>query len=820
MNGSLLRLTRQQSLRSLRSPEWRALLAALLIAITLITLLTQLGDRLEQSLNRRTAELLGADLVLRSDEPVNIHTAAGIRSTRVAQFPTMIEAGSEMLLTSVRAVTEPYPLRGTIVTEPADHPAIPAPGTVWAEPQVFERLNLKPGDSIKLGYSTFKLAYRLISSPDRGSGFRSFSPGLIMRADELDATGVIAPGSRIQYRQLFAGPARQIGPLEQRLAANLHSNERLYSLGADQPMTGHALRNAELYLRLSALFALLLGALTITLSLRRYTAAQHSRAALLLSLGLDSRHLLRLYGYQLLFGWALCALLGTLLGTALQELLVSLVADLLPQPVPATGIAASVSGALIGLLLLLTLGLPAFYRLSRIPVMALLRDSSLPDSRAVRLFQLIGLLALAGLMSLYLNSLPQAMLLLAALAFSALLVGAIAQHLLHWLSRLLRDRLRLGRLLVLRIRQQRRWHRLQAATMTLLLTLMATLWVARGDLLQQWRAQFPADTPNYFLINIQPWENAPLDAFFASKQLHPRLYPMVRGRISSINGTPLADAGLTPEQRRHNALRRDLNLTWSANLPDSNHLLQGQWWPATPVKGPLISVEQDLAQALGVVPGDRVGFTVADQHIEARVANIRAVDWESFRPNFYVIFSPGALDNLPTTYITAMRLDGSQRGLTRPLLQQFPTLTLIDVDQLLNEVQTLVARLVDSSSLILALTLLSGLLLLVVTLMQELERRRYENALLQTLGATPRQSRLLDLLELLWLGAICGALAALACEAILWLVHSRLLQMTPVLHPLLWLLLPPLSAALFGGIGALVRRPLDQSRCFGLLKAG
>lgn len=818
MNKTVPRLARQQAISSLRSPEWRALLAALIVAISLISLLTQLGDRLEQSLNRRTAELLGADLVLRAEEPVALAARSGIRSSLVAQFPTMIEAGDEMMLVSVRAVTAPYPLRGTIVTEPTLHPDTPEPGTAWAEPRVFEMLQLEPGDTVQLGYSQFRLSHRLISSPDRGSGFRSFSPGLIIRSDALEATGVIAPGSRVQYRQLFAGPTDAIATLEEQLRANLGPDERLYSLRAEQPMTGRALRNAELYLRLSALFALLLGALTITLSLRRYNAAQHSRAALLLSLGLESRQLLLLYGYQLLFGWLICALLGTALGFGLQQLLVQLLGNLLPQPVPQASLAAMASGALIGLLLLTTLGLPAFYRLSQVSVVALFRETSLPSGMRLRLFQLLGLGMLAALMSIYIESLTLALLLLGALTLSGLAVGLLAQALLQRLAQALRYRMRLGSLLILRIRQQRKWHRLQAATMTLLLTLLTTLIIARGDMLQQWRTQFPPETPNYFLINIQPWEKAPLDQLFADEGLSPALYPMIRGRISSLNDTPLAEAPLSAEQRRHNALRRELNLTWAAQMPDNNTLLSGSWWEGTPSE-PLISVEQDLAEALGVSIGDRVGFQVGSQVLQAQVSNIRAVQWESFRPNFYVIFSPGALENLPATFITALRLDGEQRQLARTLLKQFPTLTLIDIDQLLNQAQALIEKLVDSSSMILLLTLLAGLLLLVVTLMQELERRRYENALLQTLGATPGQSRQLDLLELLWLGLICGALAAVASEAILWLIHAYVLEIPLTLHPLSWLLLPVLSALLFTGIGALIRKPLDQARCYSLLKA-
>lgn len=819
----LPRLARRQLRAQLRTTEWRALLLATWVAIALTTLLAVLGDRLERGLLRESAALLGADLVLSSSRPLTGERLAQIdltntRHTQVIQFPSMVGQGDELMLVSVRVVEEPYPLRGELVTEPAQQDHIPGPGEVWAEPRVLTQLGLQLGDTLEFGYASLKLTHRLLASPDRGSGFRSFSPHILVNRADLEASGVLAEGSRADYRLLIAGTGERMRQLDQQLRPGLADHERLHALQADQPLTGNALGNALRYLKLSALIALLLSAMTIVLALRRFALGQHTRSALLLNLGLRPGQLVQLYLYQLLLAWMLTALLGFVTGYLLQAAVYQWLSDLLPQTLPPAGWLRWLIGPALGLALLVLLGLPPILQLARIPVAHLLRGDTPPRDKTALLLQGLSAILLVLTLLAFLQAPAAALSLLLFLMLGGVLFGWLAQWALIASAKPLARHLLLGRLLLMRLRQQRQWHRLQAAVVVMLLTLLSVIWISRSDLLQQWQAQFPSDTPNYFVINIQPWEKDALDTFLADQALDTELYPMIRGRLVELNGSPIRPQ-LTEEQQDHNTLRRELNLSWSVGRPAHNPLLAGEWWPADSTE-PLISIEQEMAQELGLEVGDQLSFDVGGIPVTGRISNVREVVWTSFRPNFYIIFSPGALENAPSTWITSFHLPPEQRQVSRELLQQFPSLTLIDIDQLLSQLSMWLTRLADSSALVLALSLGCGLMLLGVTLLQALEQRRFEAALLQTLGVTARQARWLDLLEFLLVGLVCGVLASVSAEAVLASLHLYLLQIDPRLHPQLWLGLPPLAALLFVLIGLLIRRPLRLEQCYRLLRSG
>jgi putative ABC transport system permease protein len=819
----LPRLARRQLQAQLRTTEWRALLLATWVAIALTTLLAVLGDRLERGLLRESASLLGADLVLSSSRPLTAERLQQIDQeqathTRVIQFPSMVGQGDELMLVSVRVVEAPYPLRGELVTEPPQQGAIPGPGEVWAEPRVLTQLGLEPGDRLEFGHVSLHLTHTLLASPDRGSGFRSFSPHILVNRADLEASGVLAEGSRADYRLLIAGSEARMRELEQQLRPGLADHERLHALQADQPLTGNALGNALRYLKLTALIALLLSAMTIVLALRRFALGQHTRSALLLNLGLRPGQLVRLYLYQLLLAWAVTAILGFATGYLLQAAVYQWLADLLPQSLPSADWLRWLIGPALGLALLVLLGLPPILQLARIPVAHLLRGDAPPRDRTALLLQGISAALLVLTLLAFLQAPAAALSLLLFLLLGGMVFGWLAQWALLASAKPLARHLLLGRLLLMRLRQQRQWHRLQAAVVVMLLTLLSVIWISRSDLLQQWQAQFPSDTPNYFVINIQPWEKDALDGFLAEQALETELYPMIRGRLVDLNGAPI-HAQLNEEQRGHNTLRRELNLSWSQERPEHNPLLAGEWWPADSTE-PLISIEQEMARELGLELGDRLGFDIGGIAVQGRISNIREVVWTSFRPNFYIIFSPGALNDAPSTWITSFHLPAERSQVSRELLQQFPSLTLIDIDQLLSQLAQWLQRLADSSALVLALSLGCGLMLLGVTLLQALEQRRFEAALLQTLGVSAEQTRRLDLLEFLLIGLVCGVLASLSAEAVLASLHLYLLQIDPRLHPSLWFSLPPLAALLFVLIGLLIRRPLRLEQCYRLLRSG
>lgn len=820
-HASLVRLAWQQTRAANRLPIWRALLLALTVAICIATLLAVLGDRLENSLSRQTADLLGADMTLHSSRPIDTKldqraTALGLESTGVTQFPTMIENGDNLLLISLRAVTAPYPLRGEIVTQP-QLSGTPAASTLWAERAVLERLNLNVGDQLNLGYATFTIAAELIATPDRGNGFSNFSPQVIISEQDLAATQLLGPGARVRYRQLFAGNPEALSTLEGELRPALVAGERLVTLDTSNNVNGGALNNAARYLRLGALLTLLISALTIALSLRRFTLNARDRSAVLLSLGMTAQQLQLLFTLQLVFAWVGCAILGTLLALGLEQFTLMLLDGLLPQPVPAAQPALYGLGAALGLVSLLTLGLPPMVAMSQVSVMHLFRRTEPPITLSGRLLQAVAGVMLTGLLMLYLDDLKLTLLLIVTLLITAWGLGRLGAWLLRLLALTLAGKHTLVRLLRLRLNQQQRWHRMQIPIISLLLALMAiSLW-ARMDLLDRWESQLPTNTPNRFLINIQDYEREGVDTVLDQYGIESQLYPMIRGRISGLNGE-LVSAAFTPEQRQHNALNRELNLTWDDTMPAHNQLLSGEW--VTQAKGDIaqISVEEEFAKTLGLELGDTLSFSIGSQQVSAQISSIRRVQWESFQPNFYVIFTPGALANLPVSFITSFHATPEQRGVSNELVKQFPTITLIDIEQLLAQARELIGKLSDTSGLVMLLTLLAGLVLVFTTLSQELDQRRYENALLHTLGATPQQCRQLDLLEFALLGLVCGGLAAALGEVALWFIHQRLVLIDPVLHPSNWVLLPLVATALFTLTGLLARQRVDERNSYRLLR--
>ncbi|WP_296061213.1 FtsX-like permease family protein [uncultured Amphritea sp.] len=799
-SSQLIHLALKQSRSDLRTFEWRALLFALLLATTLAGFLSLLGNQLEKGLNRQSASMLGADISLSDSQPIpaaqlTAAEKAGLQHSSVIQFSTMVSTEAQLLLSSVRAIEAPYPLRGEVITDPPQPDQIPTPGTAWAEQQLLERLGISVGETITLGYSQFKITAAVISSPDRGTGFRSFSPQLMINRQDLAATRVIQPGSRIGYRTLFSGPEQQIKNFHARLRESLTPQQRLWSVYEDQPLASGAMQNASGFLRMTSLFGILLCGLLITLSLRRYSSAQYRRSALLQSLGMRPQQILQLYLFKLLLGWLFAALSGVIAALLLLQLTGSLLHTLLPAGLPAPDYRLTATGPLMSLALLLVIGYSPLLQISRIPVMGLLRRDQLSHQGLSWPARLIILTLSGGVIALYLGSVSNAIAAILLSAVTIMLAGLCASLLLPPAGRILARRFRLGRLLSYRIRQQRQWHRVQLGIMCLLLTLLSSLLISQTELVSRWRAQLPVNTPNQFVINIQPWELQPLSQFLSASGIKTNLYPMIRGRITLINDQP-PERVLDQLQLEHNALKRELNLSWSASAPVHNELVAGSWWPADTQEN-LISVEQQLAENLGLKLGDTISFDVAGQTFSATIRNTRKVEWRSFQPNFYMIFSPGVLQNYPQTYITSFRLSDKQSGLSRELLKQFPSLTLIDVSQWIDQASELIDRLIQASTLILGLTLCAGLVLVQLLVSQELEQRRHENALLQVLGSTEGQTRQLDILEFALLGLASGVMAALLTEIVTGLISYRLLNLPLILHPWIWLILPLTGMLLF-----------------------
>jgi len=810
------RLAGRQIRSQWRRSDWLTLMLSLFMMTTLVTLLTTTSDRLYTSLTQQSAEIMGADLVLRSrqplaDEKYQQAIDAGLQATRVTQFVSMAEGNENNVLSTVRAVSSPYPLLGVIKTEPDEHSGIPQTGNVWADKSLLSRLALKLGDSLFLGYSEFKLSRILIDSPDRGTGFANFNPQIIMRSDQLADTGILAPGSRANYRLLVSGEQLQINTLQQLWKSNLVKGQRLIDARDDRQLNNNSVSNASRYLKLSALLSLLLGAVAILLSLQRYSSDQRTRSALLLSLGMTPRQLLIIYSMQLLSGWLVAALVGTGIGLLLHQLIAAQMSEFIPH-ISDLSIASIITSPLLALSILFILGLPTLLPLGKISILQMLRkDSSVSGSRWH--YVSCALLLLVAI-SLYMGSVLLALVITVLLLTLGWIAGFLAQHFIVALVKRLQGRIALTPLLKLRLRQQRHWHRLQAGVFSVLLAIMAVLFFVRNDLIEQWQGQIPQDSPNHFAINIQPWEKDRLQSWMSEQQLAAKLYPIVRGRITAINQQSIGRA-LSIEQARTHALHRELNLTWQQQLTDQNSVIAGVWNPD--IAG--VSIESELSDNLGLKVGDALTLTIGGQLLEAPITSIRRVDWESFKPNFFLIYTPKLLEQYPLTYITSFNIPEQQRHKSTSLVRAFPTITLIDIDKIFKQAQSIIAKLADSASLVMLLTVISGAIMLLTILQQELAQRRYEGALLQTLGASERQTRQLDILEFCLLGITCGSIAAVVAELLLAIMSVRFFDLPVSAHPMLWWSLPLIATITFTGIGNLVRGKLNLAECYSLLKA-
>jgi putative ABC transport system permease protein len=816
----LLRLACLQLLRDARSGELRVLFLALLIAVTASTSIGYFSARLSAAMQMRASEFLGADLLLNGTMPATPSQIAQglaqqLKHAQLVEFASVIATDQGIQLASVKAADSAYPLRGQLKSAPALDAADnagsgPKPGEAWAEARLLLALNLQIGDQVEVGNKPLRLTRVLTYEPDRAGDFYSLSPRLLMHLDDLAATGVIQPGSRVSYRELWRGNPEQLAAYRQAVEPALNAQQKFTDPRSGNQQIGSALGRAERYLNLASLAAVLLAGVAVALSAARFASRRLDASALLRCLGLSRHETLALFSLQLAVLGLLACSLGAALGWLAQHGLFYLLRGLLPATIPPGNLLPALAGMACGLTALAGFALPPLAALGRVPPLRVLRRDLLPVPASSWLVYGAALLALGLIMWRLSLDLPLTLALLGGGLIAALLLGGLLLLSLQGLRRLLRNaslawRLGLGQLLR---------HPLAAAGQSLafglILLSMALIALLRGELLSTWQAQLPAQTPNLFALNVLPAEK---DAFIARLQqlspTPPLLYPALPGRLTAINGQPVNE-GVSKDER---ALNRDLSLSWSADLPPGNRLLSGQWWSATAAKQALpgVSIEASLAKKLHIGLGDRLSFTLGAVQRDAQVRSVREVQWDSLQPNFYMLFEPGALEDLPLTYLTSFYLPPAHERQLIELARAFPAVTLLQVDVLLAQLRSILAQVTLAVEWVLLFVLAAGLTVLFAGLQSTLDERIRQSALLRALGAQRRLLNQIRLREFALLGTASGLMAALGCELISALLYSLVFNLTWQPHP--WLLsLPLLGAALVTGAGWLgTRRALNVS---------
>ncbi len=830
--------------RDWRAGELTVLGLALVIAVASLTSVGFLTDRAGQALTLESHQLLGGDLLLSADHPLDDairHEARqrGLQFAETLSFPSMVRnaAGdpdeAPAQLADIKAVTPGYPLRGVLRianalnvsdTESRETRDIPASGTAWLDERLCAALDVKPGDAIQLGNSRLAVAAILTQEPDRGVAMFGFAPRLLLNHADLAATGLVRPASRVAYRLQFAGEARQIEAYGRWLKSRLARGERLEDLSNARPEMRAVLERAQRFLRLAALLAVVLAAVAVGFAADRYMRRHLDGCAVMRCLGASQGQLMVIHGGEFLVFGLLATFAGCLLGYATQLAMQTLLAGLLSVALPLPSWLPWLHGLLVGLVLVAGFAAPPLLRLRAVPTLRVLRREW-QDAGAGRSLSLagysLGLLALMGLMLWIAGELRLGAIVIggfaAALGLYALLARLLLKFVAHIGLRLSTSgRLPGLRLGVTSLRRHSAASVLQATSLGLGLTALLLLTVARQDLLTSWQSHMPPDAPNRFVINIQPEQGRPLHDFFAAHGLPPpRLEPMIRARLVAINDKPITATSYADERAQHLA-DREFNLSWMATLPTGNRITAGRWHAAgagaAGAGATEFSVEQGLARTLNLKLDDVLVYEIAGQRLAGRITSLRQLNWDSMRVNFFVISPPGVLEQFPHSAITSFHLPAQRGGFINALVREFPNLTVIDVAALVRQLQSTLDQVARAVELIFAFSLLTGLAVLYAALQASQDERRQELALLRALGARSRQMRAALLAEFALLGGIAGLLAGVGASGISWALATFALQLDYQPSPAMLLIGLAAGAggiALAGWLGTagILRRP-------------
>ncbi|MGM9490703.1 ABC transporter permease [Ideonella sp. YS5] len=797
---SVWRLAAQQALRDFRAGELRLVLVAVLLAVTALTAVGFFADRLQKGLTRDAAQLLGGDTVISSDHALPPvfeaeARAKGLAVARTAAFPSMARApddrGGASRLVAVKSVSAGYPLRGKLTVDAGQgEQAVldrPEPGEAWADAAVLEGLGLKLGDPLLLGDASLKLSRIIVIEPDRGAGFLNFAPRVMLNEADLPATGLVQPASRVTYRLAVAAPtgrefaARAFAQWAgSTIKAEGHRGMRVESLESGRPEMRQTLDRAEKFLNLVALLAALLAAVAVAIAARDFAQRHLDDCAMLRVLGLSQRRIAGAFAIEFV-GLGLAASgVGVVAGLAMHLAFVQMLGALVPASLPTPGAWPALFGFGVGLTLLLGFGLPPVLQLAKVPPLRVIRR----DVGQLRPASIGVLLAGAASFAALLLAVARDPMLgaIAVGGFAgALLLFALLAWCAVWLLRRAVPEARAPRWLVLATRQiaaRPAFSVLQVSSLAVGLMALALLVLLRTDLIDTWRASTPKDAPNRFVINVQPDQAKEFRAALAQGGVAPGYdwFPMIRGRLVAINGEPL-NGRYADDERARRLVEREFNLSHSDQMPPHNLLVEGQW-RAGEAGG--LSIEQGIAETLGVKLGDSLRFDIAGIQQEGRISTIRKVDWGSMRANFFVMYPMAEMPELPATFMAAFRVPEGPgaAAFDNGLTKAFPNITLIDVSASVRQLQQVLDQVIRAVEFLFAFTLATGLAVLFAAVSATRESRAREYAVMRACGASARLLGQVQRAELLGVGALAGLLATLAAAAVGWALARYAFEFT------------------------------------------
>jgi putative ABC transport system permease protein len=786
-HGSPLKLALRLLARDWRAGELTVLVAALLVAVAAMTGVAFLTDRVGQAVERRAAESLAADLRIQAARPIapdyaELAAASGLRTARITRMPSVVFAGDANTLAAINAVTDGYPLRGRLKTaerllgEARVVDDVPPPGEAWASPRLLARLGADTGTDVEVGNARLRLTRVLDFRPDEGWSFADLAPTLLLNEADLDATGLIQPGSRVSYRLLLAGARQDIERFKELAAERLEDGVRLRDIRDASPQIRSSMDRSGRFLNLSSMVSVLLAAVAVAMAARRYSHRHRDRVALMKCMGASRSMIFRSNLWQLLMLALAGGIVGSVIGYLAQLGLAWLMRDLIGQALPAPGLLPVLLGLVTALAILAGFALPDLAQMGKTPPLRVLRHDLDPPPLRYGISWLAGVAAVLALLLWIMRDTRLVLTIAAGAAATFIALGAAGWMLVRALRGFRGAAGVAWRYGLANIARRGRESVVQVVAFGLGMMVLLLLSTVRTDLMQTWRQSLPPDAPNQFLINIQPHEVDAMAGFLRERGLAvPRFVPLVRARMTSINGEDVTQMTFEDPQGESWA-RRDANLSWTDALQPDNRVVAGSFWEPSFV-GAEVSVEQEFATELGLELGDEVGFDIAGEAVRATVSSLRTVEWDSFSPNFFMVFSPGVLEDYPATYITSLHVDDSQRRAVLELMRAFPSVTAIDLDAVLGQVRDVMDKAALAVQAVFVFTLLAGLTVLWAAVHATRDERRYESAMLRTFGASRRRVLAGVATEFVALGLLAGLLAAAGATLAGWLVAENLFDL-------------------------------------------
>jgi putative ABC transport system permease protein len=828
----MLTFSLRMTARDWRAGELRFLLVALIVAVSSLSAVGFFIDRMRGSLNRDAHQLLGADLLVNADQPIRADWRAeaqrrGLLLADTVTFPSMVQAGegeqSVAQLASVKAVSQGYPLRGQLrVSTSADEAtagrgaktdartgSTPAPGTLWVDANVLTGLRTTVGSTVRLGEKSFTIAQLIAAEPDRGPSFANFAPRVMLSAADLAATGLVDNGSRVTYRMQVAAPSNydsaRVNGYEQWLKAQIGAGRvkgvRIESLENGRPEMRATLDRADRFLSLVGLLSAMLAAVAVAMAARRFMLRHLDACAMLRCLGLSQNQVSAMYLIEFLLVGLAGSLLGVLVGFGAHYVLLELIGKFISTDLPPVSARPALQGVATGMLLLIGFALPPVLQLRNVPHNRVIRREQAPPRAMALATYGFGTAAFVALLLWQAGDTQLA--LMTAIGF---LAGFGLFALVAWLGLVSLKRLRGAfdqqswRFAVTALQRRPGATIVQVVSLALGLMALLLLTVVRGDLMGAWRSSTPADAPNRFIINIMPDQKEAIEQRLAAARIKDAmLYPMIRGRLTAVNGATVTRTTYQAEDARRLA-EREFNLSSMKQMQPTNQLIAGKWY-ADQAGEAEASVEQGIAKTLRLKLGDVLRFDIAGKIVDARVTSLRKLEWGSMRANFFVIINPKAMQGTPQTFMTAFHVAGGDATLTNSLTREFPNLTVIDVSGIIGPVQEVLNQVVAAVEFLFMFTLASGVLVLYAALMGSQDERTREAGLLRALGATRKQLSQAQWIEFSLVGGLSGVLAATGAAAMGWALATYQFKFEWSFSPMVWLagLAVGVACAIAGG---------------------